>query len=199
MAQNLCESIVTPLPATATVVLIPLAAKMWSNPEGNTSETTGPFTVARTGGSLLTKADKATLRRLAGGSSAFSIDTLPTGTSAVQLLTITASAGTFALAFGGSETAPIVWDPSAADIQSALVALPIIAAGNVAVTGAGPFTVTFVNDLATTPVPTMTVDASLLTGSVAISVVAAGVFAPGQRLPSWDRDYFNRGARIGGI
>lgn len=196
MAQDLCESIVSPLPATAKFVVLTVAARTWSNPEGDTTATVGPYAVTRAPAMYLTKSDKATLRRLAGGSGAFSIDTLPKGTSAVQLITIVASAGTFKLGFGSTPTAAIAWNPSSADIQNALAALGIIGAGNVSVTGTGPFTVSFINDLATTPVPTLTVDASSLTGSVGISVVTTGVFTPGQRLPSWDRDYWNRGARV---
>lgn len=199
MAQDLCESIVSPVPTTAMVVVLTVASRSWSNPEGNTAETAGPFTVTRALAMYLTKSDKATLRRLSGGSGAFSIDTLPTGTSAVQLVTLTATAGTFALAFGGAETGPIAWDPGATDVQNALSALGLIGAGNVSVTGTGPFTVSFINNLATTPVPTMTADVTNLTGSVAVSVITTGVFAPGQRLPSWDRDYYNHGALIRGL
>lgn len=195
MAQGLCESIVSPLPVAAKVVVLTVASRSWSNPEGNMTETAGPFTVTRAPAMYLNKSDKATLRRLSGGSGAFSIDTLPTGTSAVQLISITATAGTFTLSFVGA-TVPLAWDCSATDIQNAIGALGFVGAGNVSVTGTGPFTVSFINDLATTPVPTMTADTSGLTGSVAITVVTVGVFAPGQRLPFWDRDYYNRGARV---
>ena len=56
---------------------------------------------------------------------------------AVQQLTVAATAGTYALGFEGSETAPIAFDADAAGVQAALITLPGIGAGAVSVTG-GP-------------------------------------------------------------
>lgn len=198
LAQNRCEAIVSPLPRAAQGVVLAIASRVFSNPEGVTAETAGPFSVTRTPGNVyLTKDEKVFLRQLSGRTGAFSIDTMPTGTSAVQLVTVSGSptGGSFSLSFAGVKTAPLAYPPSSADMQSALSALGIIGAGNIAVTGEGPYTVTFINDLATTPVPVMTADASALTGGtdaqVVVSVVTVGVRAPGQGLPSWDRDYYS--------
>lgn len=187
MAQDLCESIVTPLPATAKAVVLAVAARPFTNPTGSTQEAVGPYSVQRPGGLYLSRADKSTLRRLAGGGGAFSIDTMPPGVSAVQAVTCTATAGTFRLAFAGQFTVPIAYNASAATVQAALEAVPSIGAGNVTVTGT--WTVAFVNALATTPVPTFTADVAALTGAVVVTVIKAGVYRPGQGLAPWDFDY----------
>jgi hypothetical protein len=196
LAQDLCESIVSPVPATANGVVLAVAARAFSNPEGVTAETVGPYSVQRASAGLyLTRSDKATLRRLAGGSGAFSIDVLPTGTSAVQLVAVSGSptGGTFTLNFAGLTTTPLAYNASSSAILAALCALGTIGAGNVTVSGIGSYLVTFVNDLATTPVPTLIADGSLLTGgtspAVTVTVVTTGVLAPGQDLPGWDFDY----------
>lgn len=80
-AQALCEAIISPLPAAASAVVLDVAARAWSNPTNAQHEATGPFSVAYgavAGGLWLTRQNKATLRLLAGGSGAFSIDPTPT-------------------------------------------------------------------------------------------------------------------------
>lgn len=192
MATTRCTSIVSPLPSGAEDVVLAVAARAFVNPEGVTAETVGPYQVTRAPSTMyLTRDDKATLRRLAGGSSAFSINTLPPGTNAVQLVSVTATAGTFTLSFFGQVSAPISWDASASDLQAALQAIPTVGVGNVAVTG--DFTVTFTANLATTPVPTLIADVSDLTGSVTVVTMTQGVFAPGQNLPYWDRSFGHHG------
>lgn len=197
-AQTKCERIVDPLPAAGIDIVVGMAARAYSNPEGVLTETVGPYTVQRGPANLyLTRQERADLRRLSGRSGAFSVDSLPVGVSAVQLVTIGGSptGGTFTLSFYGTTTVPLAYNATAAQIQTALEALSVIQAGNVAVSGTGPFTVTFQNDLATTPVPIITADASLLTGgtpSVTISVTTVGVYAPGQGLAPWDYDYAQR-------
>jgi hypothetical protein len=47
-----------------------------------------------------------------------------------QLLAVTATGGTYKLGFGGTETAPLPFDASAADIQAALRAIPALGLGN---------------------------------------------------------------------
>lgn len=79
-AQALCESVVTPLPAGSEPVVLDVAARGYTNPTNAHQETAGPFsasfgTVA--GGLWLTRANKSTLRRLAGGGGAFTVDTTP--------------------------------------------------------------------------------------------------------------------------
>jgi hypothetical protein len=64
------------------------------------------------------------------------------GTREVQTVTITGAptGGTFTLHQGAAATGPIAWNASAATVQAALV---LDAGLNVAVTGSGPYTVTF--------------------------------------------------------
>ncbi|GAA5506096.1 tandem-95 repeat protein [Novipirellula caenicola] len=67
------------------------------------------------------------------------LTTDPTGLRANELQQITLDpaieSGTFVLRFAGLNTAPIAYDATAADVQSALEALPNIGRGNVVVTG----------------------------------------------------------------
>ncbi len=70
---------------------------------------------------------------------------------AVQTLTFggTITAGTFSLTYNGATTGPITWSSNgtmlAYNIQFALNALSTIGLANTAVTGTGPFTITFQN------------------------------------------------------
>jgi hypothetical protein len=204
LAQDKCESVVSPLPIAAMGVVLTVAARGFANPEGVTAETVGPYTVQRGTASLyLTKDDKATLRRLSGRSGAFSIDVLPKGVSAVQLVTISGlpTGGTFKLSISGQVSVPLAYNTTPAAVQAALETLPSIGKGNIAVIGNGPYTLTFINDLATTPIATLTADSTGLTGgtnpSVTVTVVTIGVMAPGQGLPYWDRSFPNqRGVSI---
>lgn len=202
MAQNLCESIAYPLPATASVVVLSVAARGFSNPQGIAHETVGPYQVQfapLSAGMYLSRGDKATIRRLAGGSGAFSIETLPPGVNAVQTVTVTATGGAFLLSLTGASTIPLAYNALSGAVQTALQALTIIGPGNVAVTGNGPYIVTFVNHLGTTPVPTMGFDSSLLTGPaplVTVVTTTTGIYKPGQGLAPWDRDYL-QGNQLG--
>lgn len=210
MSQNLCESIAYPLPVTASVVVLSVAARGFGNPQGISHETVGPYQVnfgtsTATGGATmgmyLSRGDKATIRRLAGGSGAFSIETLPPGVNAVQTVTVVATGGTFLLSLTGSYTAPIAYNAVAVAVQNALQALTIIGPGNVAVTGNGPYIVTFTNHLGTTPVPTMGCDGTELTGtlpSVQVVTTTRGVYKPGQGLSPWDKDYLSGNQVIAG-
>jgi hypothetical protein len=79
-ATDLCLSIASPLPAGADAVVLDVAARAFTNPGNVASQGVGPFNASYgpTGGGLwLTRQNKATLRRLAGGSSAYSIDPTP--------------------------------------------------------------------------------------------------------------------------
>lgn len=208
LAQNLCEAIVDPLPATAISVVLPVAARAYANPTGASQAHLGSAavsfggTASGVGGLWLTRAEKANLRRLNGSGTAFSIDTLPTGVSAVQLVTVggTPTGGTFTLSWVNQVTVPLAYNASAASVQVALEALSALGTGNVTVSGAagGPYTVTFAGALATTPVPLLGSDATGLTGgttpTVAVSLVTAGVKKPGQGLPPWGFDYYDSGA-----
>lgn len=80
LAMELCSSVVDPLPDNARAVVLTVAARAYTNPAGVTSQTAGPESVAYGSTSIgiyLTKADVVTLNRLAGGSGAFDIETLP--------------------------------------------------------------------------------------------------------------------------
>ena len=82
-AQTLCETILTPLPATAAVVVKRVAARGYvtttttraAQIQGAGSPFAGGVAPV-TGGVFLTRLDKADLRRMAGGGGAFSIDLL---------------------------------------------------------------------------------------------------------------------------
>lgn len=100
----------------------------------------------------------------------------PVPINAVQQIEVDATAGSFVLKFNGSAyTSPIDYDANAEDIQDALRSLTTISGFNVTVTGDGPFTVTFVDDLAGQDVPEIEADTTLLTGTVTISTVTHGV------------------------
>lgn len=87
-AQTLCESIVSPLPAGAAVVVLDVAARGFNNPaQYQSANEPGGFGVQYgpvSGGMWLTRQNKATLRRLNGGGGAFMID--PTPADAVAVL-----------------------------------------------------------------------------------------------------------------
>ena len=72
----------------------------------------------------------------------------PPGTQSLTL--VGPEKGTFILEFKGQETPPIPFAANAATIQAALESLSTVGAGNVEVSGSGPFTVTFKGSLAGT-------------------------------------------------
>lgn len=75
LAVDQCSAVVTPLPDEATAVVLSATARAYTNPAGVTQEGAGPFQVTRpSAGVYLTRAERSTLRRLAGGGNAFSID-----------------------------------------------------------------------------------------------------------------------------
>jgi hypothetical protein len=113
-------------------------------------------------------------------------------TNEVQTVTITGSptGGTFTLTYGGNTTAGIAFNAAASAVQSALVALASIGAGNVSVSGSGPYTVTFQGALAGTNVAPMTTSGASLTGgsspASAVTTATGGVVAhyPNGFIPS---------------
>jgi len=195
MAQDLCESVVTPLPDSARAVVLDVAARAFVNPQQLHDAAIGTARLqygtgaseATIGGLYLSRSNKAALRRLAGRGAAFSADLMPTGTDAVQTIIVTATVGTYTLTFNGATTAPIAWNATAAQVQAALQALPSIGAGNVSVSGS--YVVAFTGTLGKAPMPLITVDAAGLTGSVAVASTVDGALPPGACLPPWDRDY----------
>ena len=93
---------------------------------------------------------------------------------------IPAAGSTFTLTFNGATTTDIAFDATAADIDTALEALPTIGAGNVAVTGGpmdlGQVNIRFTNAYAQTDVPAIFVNNALMTGgSVQRTTIEDGV------------------------
>lgn len=82
-AQVLCESVVSPLPATASVVVKRVAVRAYGSPprQQQLAAAGSPFAPppAPPGGVYLTDEDVVDLRRFAGTGGAFTIDTLPVG------------------------------------------------------------------------------------------------------------------------
>lgn len=79
-ASNLVDVYFSPedAPDAADAVVLSAASRAYVNPSGVTSEMTGPYQVTRpSAGVYLTKAERTTLRRLATGGGAFSIDLIP--------------------------------------------------------------------------------------------------------------------------
>lgn len=78
LAINLCLSVVKPLPAEANVVVLSAAGRAYANPQGATYETIGPMSIQRPqAGLYLTKAEKASLKAMAGRGGAFTVDPTP--------------------------------------------------------------------------------------------------------------------------
>jgi hypothetical protein len=75
--------------------------------------------------------------------------------SAVQTLTVSASGGKYLLEFAGQKTGDLPFNASAAELTGALGPLPAIGVGNIEVTGAGPYTITFKGGHAMNPEPTI--------------------------------------------
>lgn len=83
-AQSLCETVVAPLPAGAEAVIRRMAAAAYTNPSGARMTALGAARVEYDSGSAatalgvrMTAADRRDIRRLAGGSGAFSFDLIP--------------------------------------------------------------------------------------------------------------------------
>ncbi|MBS1887217.1 MAG: hypothetical protein JSU06_08520 [Actinobacteria bacterium] len=111
---------------------------------------------------------------------------LPPVTKEVQRVAVDASGGTFTLAFEGESTAPLAYDSGPGAIESALDAVPAIAAvgGRLTVTGGpgnpggeNPYFVSFGGGLAGHDVPELVPDQSGLQGggsTVTVSTSVAG-------------------------
>lgn len=193
-AQDRLEAIKTPCPVAAKGIVVAIAARAYSNPSSATQLGigTGHVGLATTalggiGGLYVSKDERASYRSMTGGTGAFSVDTMPVGLDEIQTLTVSATAGTFTLTFMGVTTAPIPYSANASDVQAALQAIPPVGVGNVSVTGA--FTIEFVGDLAARPLQLITVDGTNLTGSASVLRTQAGVWAPGENLAPWNKQY----------
>ena len=87
-------------------------------------------------------------------------------------LTLSATGGTFTLTVDGETTSAIAYNATADDIADAIVALTSMNAGDVAVTGAGPFTIQYTGDRAGQDITTTASGASL-TGGAGTAVIAS--------------------------
>jgi hypothetical protein len=97
-----------------------------------------------------------------------------TGTNEVQTLSAsgTVSGGTFKATWDGEQTASVAYNATAAQFQTALLALPNLSAGDVTVTG-GPLpaaVVTFKGNYASQDVSAITIDNTAITGGGTIVV-----------------------------
>jgi hypothetical protein len=93
---------------------------------------------------------------------------MPAGWSEVQTVTMrNTTGGTFRLGYNGAFTGNLAYNASAAQVQTALQAIPAIGAGNVSVAGnlAGPYTLRFQNARANQDVPQVTIDTASLVGT----------------------------------
>jgi hypothetical protein len=106
----------------------------------------------------------------------------------VQDVVVDATGGTFILSVTGeshtcSATDPIPYNATAAEFQATLELC--VGAGNIAVTGGpgnvAPYVVTFIGELADSPIPVMTANSSSLTGGAATATATEtvnGAFVP---------------------
>ncbi|MCX2931407.1 hypothetical protein ORI20_14070 [Mycobacterium sp. CVI_P3] len=104
----------------------------------------------------------------------------PAPANEVQTITLSGTpTGTYPVRFKGSAwSSPIAPNASSSSLKSILEALSTIGSGNVNVAGTagGPYTVTFQGALANTPVPTLEVDNTDLSGgAAAVSIATEGV------------------------
>ncbi len=77
-AMALAESYVSPVPPAGQAVVLGAVARAYTNAQGVTAETIGPYSVTRpAAGVYFTKAETANLKRLAGKGGAYSIDPTP--------------------------------------------------------------------------------------------------------------------------
>lgn len=94
------------------------------------------------------------------------------GTDEVQTVTVTGipTGGTFTLTYAGVASVAIAYNAAGATVQAALEGITGIGAGNVTVTGTGPYTVTFKNVLGGLDVSPLALGTNALTGGTAPSV-----------------------------
>lgn len=130
------------------------------------------------------------------------------GTDEVQTVTITGTptGGTFTLTYAGQTTAGIAYNAIAGAVQSALVALSNLSAGDVTVSGgpgpATPYVVTFGGSLDSTDVVQMTATSNLTGGTApAVTVTtttggAAGAVTTGYRAPQVNTDPLPNGVAV---
>jgi hypothetical protein len=98
------------------------------------------------------------------------------GVNEIQLIVSNGTGGTFTITYSGQTTGNVDWDATAAEVETALVALSNIAPGDVDVSGvAGAWYVEFQGTLGEQNVSQMTVDNTNLTGGdAAVTTIRAG-------------------------
>lgn len=91
----------------------------------------------------------------------------------VQVVTITATGGTFTLTYSGQQTPPLSFDLSAGDLRAALEGLSRIGAGNVDVRGPdrGPFELRFGGELTGRNIEVVELDDDALEGSARVTTL----------------------------
>lgn len=143
----------------------------------------GPWTVKFIGSlaGVNTALITANGANLTGGDSTIVVETIVNGSVAVNevqsfKLNGSPTGGTFTLSFGGQTTSNIAYNANAAAVQSALVALTSIGAGNVSCGGGAlpstAVTVTFQGALAGVDVPLLTGDTTNITGSTLAGTIS---------------------------
>lgn len=97
------------------------------------------------------------------------------GSSAIQSILLSATAGTWTISYAGQTTSAIALGADAGVVENALCALSNIGIGNLTVMNTSPYMIYFEGDLANVAQAMLTVNTSGLTGaSVTITKVAAG-------------------------
>lgn len=76
LVMDEAASVVTPVPSTAKGLILRATSRLYQNPVGVTQELVGPYQFAQPATNIFTKAERASLRRHAGGGGAFYIDPL---------------------------------------------------------------------------------------------------------------------------
>lgn len=140
-----------------------------------------------------------------GGSAEVAVDVVQpggNGVNMVQQISLPAgmTGGTFTLSFEGQTTGNLTLDESAADIESALVALSNVASGDVSLSGpdAGPWLVEFTGTLAASTQTLLTGNGANLAGqSVSVVTTAAGQPGDNHRLTITGTQAFSETAPIG--
>ena len=170
--------------------LNPSAYTMAPVPNPLTSTTLGRTNVVCAGGPLGSAAVTCTFRGgglqssnvatlgLVESRNLVQVDEITVGTPGVaeqQTIAITGNpwGGTFPLTYSGQTTSGIVYNPTAAVIRLAMEALSNLAPGEIAVTGEGPWQVTFSAALGNVPLLTST-GASLKNGSIVVATLTEG-------------------------
>jgi hypothetical protein len=167
---------VIPFNATAAQVQTALQALASIGP-GNVACTGGPLpgtavTITFQGALGFNTQQPITIsaNNLAGPAPAIAHTTTGQGVNDVQTVSVNGNptGGSFTLSFGGQTTGAIAFNATAGQVQTALLALSTIGAGNIACTG-GPFpgnavTITFQGSLGNAAQPAITIGANNLTG-----------------------------------